>query len=396
MSVSYRYAPHITKIESNPIFSLLPKLNEPGFISFAAGAPASDTFPYADVKRITQKLLDKNPAELLQYGYTEGYPPARAAMAKLMSRYGISPKPDEVIVTTGGQQAINTLAKLFVEPGDVVLVEAPTYSATLQILKSHRAQAIPLMSDESGFLPEDLEDKIKIFDPKLVYLIPTFKNPSGSTISLERRKAAAEITGRHGVPLIEDDPYRDLRYSGSHLPTIKSFDKTGNVMFVTSTSKILCPGLRVGAAYVPEEPARLMTVAKQAADMHTPTLPQAIVSDFIDEGLLDGHIARVCESYGAKLEVAKQAAARHFPPNVKATAPSGGLFLWCECPVGTDTRALLELAIEQKVAFIPGEQFFSDGGGLNTFRINFSNASPDDIIKGIEILGRILKSHAKN
>ena len=390
MGANFRLAPHMAKIPSNPIFHLLPKLNEPGFISFAAGAPAAETFPSKEIGDILAGILAERPDEILQYGSTEGYPPARRAMAKLISRYGLSPKPEDIVITTGGQQAIDILTKLFVEPGDVVLVGAPTYSATLQILKSHRAVAISLESDENGFLPDDLEDKIKLFNPKFVYLIPTFKNPSGATISVDRRMAAAEITGRRGVPLIEDDPYRDLRYKGEHLPAIKSFDKSDNVIFLTSTSKILCPGLRVGAAYIPKALAPSLTVAKQAADMHSATIPQAIVSEYIERGLLDPHIESVCKNYGNKLEVMLKSAAEFFPDSIKTTRPQGGLFLWCACPDGTDAEELLKRSIEKKVAFIPGGQFFTDGGGQNTFRLNFSNSGVDDIIKGMEILGGIL------
>jgi len=393
MSFSPRLAPHMTKIPSNPIFHLLPKLNEPGFISFAAGAPDTDTFPSEDITKIANDLLTNDPGVILQYGSTEGYPPARRAMADMISGYGLSPDPDEIIVTTGGQQSIDILCKILIEPGDVALVESPTYSAALQILKSHRALPIPIESDEYGVIPEDLEDKIKVLTPKFVYLIPTFKNPSGTTISEERRAAAAEITGRHGVLLIEDDPYRDLRYEGPHIPAIKSFDRTGNVIFLTSTSKILCPGLRVGAAYVPKSLTSVMSVAKQAADMHSATLPQAIVSEFISRKLLDPHIDRICAANKKKLDIMLGAISGCFPKNVQTTSPQGGLFIWCACPGGADTGALLERAIEQKVAFIPGEQFFADGTGHNTLRLNFSNAKTSDIAKGIEVLGRVLSEN---
>lgn len=388
-----RPAPHIANIPSNPIFHLLPKLSEPGFISLAAGAPAADLFPFDDIRKITGELLADNPELLLQYGSTEGYPPARRSMAKMISRYGLAPVDGEIVVTTGGQQAIDIICKIFIEPGDAVLVESPTYSATLQILKSHRARPVALEAGGDGLVPEDLEKKIEIYKPKLVYLIPTFKNPSGTTIGGEGRKAAAEITGRRGVLLIEDDPYRDLRYFGDHLPTIKSYDKTGNVAFLTSTSKILCPGLRVGAAYIPETVAPVMTVAKQAADMHSATLPQAIVSAFIDRGLLEPHIGRLRVAYREKLNVMREAISRCFPECVKVTEPLGGLFVWCTCPADTDAEKLLGRAMEKKVAFIPGAQFFADGGGKNTFRLNFSNAGIDEIVRGIEILGGVLKDN---
>ncbi|MCL2058908.1 MAG: PLP-dependent aminotransferase family protein [Oscillospiraceae bacterium] len=393
MGLNPRLAPHMAKMQSNMIFSLLPKLSELGFISFAPGAPDAAVFPFDDILGITRDLLGSDPGGLLQYGVTEGYPPARDAMAKLISGYGLAPKADEIIVTTGGQQAIELLCKMFIEPGDVALVESPTYSAALQILKSLRAQVIPIESDSQGIIPEDLEEKIKIFTPKIVYIVPTFKNPSGATISYERRSAVAEITGRLNVLLIEDDPYRDLRYEGDHLPTIKSFDRSGNIVFLTSTSKILCPGLRVAAAYLPEALIPYMTIAKQAADMHSATLPQAIAGEYIRRGLLGGHISKLCSVYKARRDLMLACISESFPKSIDVAAPMGGLFIWCVCPDGTNTTDLLEQALERKVAYIPGEQFFADGRGKNTFRLNFTSAAQGDISKGIEILGQVLRNN---
>lgn len=393
MSTAYRLAPHMTKIPSNPIFHLLPKLSVPGFISFAAGAPATDTFPKDDILRISKEILFENADEIMQYGATEGYWPAREAMSAMISRYGISPDPNQILMTTGGQQAINILCKILIEPGDVVLVESPTYSATLQILKSHRAQVVPVEADENGFIPEDLESKLKIFNPKFFYLIPTFKNPTGVTTNLERRIAAAKLTERYGALLIEDDPYRDLRYRGDHLPTVKSYDQSDHIIFLTSTSKILCPGLRVGAAYLPKALIPVMTIAKQAADMHSSILPQAIVSSYIQKGLLDPHIKRLRAVYSVKLDAMQNAIKEFFPESVKVTDPLGGLFIWCACPKKINAEKLLERAIEKNVAFIPGRLFHVDDGGQNTFRMNFSNATLEDIHSGIKILGQILHEY---
>jgi 2-aminoadipate transaminase len=391
MSFHFRYAPHMEKIPSNPIFSLLPKLSEPGFVSFAAGVPSPDSFPYDDIAEIAGKLLADNPKALLQYGATEGYMPLRASLTRHLRRYGFSASVDEIVVTTGGQQAIDLLCKLFLEPGDAVLVETPTYSAALQAFKSYRAEIIPIRADENGILPEDLEKKIKRHKPRFAYIIPTFKNPSGQTLNAERRAAAAEITGRLDIMLIEDDPYRDLRYEGGHLPNIKGYDKVGNVVYVTSAAKYFCPGLRVGAIFASDGLTPHLTVAKQAADMHTPTLPQAIVGAYLDSGLLDAHLEKLRVMYKARLGAMLKAAESFFPKSVKYAAPQGGLFLWCVCPQGVDTKALLTAAVDKNVAFIPGDQFYADGSVQNAMRLNFSNEPEEVIYKGMETLGGLLR-----
>jgi 2-aminoadipate transaminase len=394
MSFQYRFAPHMTKIHSDPILKLLPKLNERSLISFAPGAPAAETFPYQDIIDISNEILIKKPVEVMQYGISEGYPPARRAMASMIARYGLSPRDNEIVITTGGQQAIDLLCKLFIEPGDVALVEAPTYSAALQIVKGYRGQPIHVNSDGDGIIPEDLEKKINIFKPKIVYLNPTFKNPSGATMSLERRKAAAEITGRLGVLLIEDDPYRDLRYKGVHLPPIKSFDRTGNVVFITSASNIISPAMRVGAAYMPEDLAAVAAKAKHAADMHSPALPQAIVGEFIERGLLEPHVAKICGANMERLDLAMRAISDFFPAKVEVSEPAGGLYIWCVCAPGVNAAEITERALKEKVAIIAGEQYFCNGNGRNTFRLSFTGAAKADMARGVEILGRILQKYA--
>ncbi|MDR1060657.1 MAG: PLP-dependent aminotransferase family protein [Clostridiales bacterium] len=392
MSFQFPLAPHMAQIPSNPIFHLLPKLNEPGFISFAAGVPSPDSFPYDEIAKMAAETLAGNPKEILQYGSTEGYLPLRRAMAQHLRRYSFNAGIDELVITTGGQQAIDLLCKLFVEPGDAVLAEAPTYSAAIQVFKSYKANIVSIESDDAGILPDDLESKIARHRPKFVYLIPTFKNPSGQTLSAERRAAAAEITGRLGVMLIEDDPYRDLRYEGGHLPNIKGYDRAGNVVYITSASKYFCPGLRVGTIYAPKNLTPVLTVAKQATDMHSPTLTQAIVCAYLESGRMEAHLKMLCDMYRARLKAMLEAAAAFFPESVACAPPQGGLFLWCVCPPHVDTLALLAEAVERKVAYIPGDQFYADGSVKNAMRLNFSNEPEDSIFKGMEILSKLLRT----
>lgn len=391
MSIQIPYASHMSKMPSNPIFDLLSKMSDPEMISFAAGMPSPCSFPYEDLARITTKVLSDNAPVLLQYGVAEGYGPLRESAAALIARTGIATSAKDIFLTTGGQQAIDLLCKLLIEPNDPVLVETPTYSATLQILKSYRARPIGVESDENGMLPDDLDKKLSQYRPKFVYIIPTFQNPTGRTLALERRKAIAQITARHGVLLLEDDPYRELRYFGEHLPPIKMFDEGDNILYLASTSKILCPGLRVGIIRVPTDLHRHLVVAKQAADMHSVTLSQAIVDAYLREGLLDEHLKIICPAYRDQLSAMLEEIERHFPAEITFTRPQGGLFICCELPKHVDTAKLLPISVERKVAFIPGDQFYAVDGVKNMMRLNFSNASVEKIRKGIKILGSLLK-----
>lgn len=391
MSFSIKYAKHMDEIPSNPIFDLMPKLNEPGFISFAAGVPSPQSFPYDELLSMSKEALEESAKILFQYGSTEGYPPLRESAAALFQRAGIAATSDEVFVSTGGQQTIDLLCKLLLVPGDKVLVETPTYSATLQIISTYQAVPIGIESDDEGILIDDLEKKIKEHNPRFVYIIPNFQNPSGQTLSLERRKELARITAEYDVLLIEDDPYRELRYFGEHIATIKSLDEYGNVVYMTSTSKILCPGLRVGVTHVAKGLKEHLIVSKQAADMHSPNLTQAIVDKFLRSGLLDAHLDKIRTMYRERVIKMVQAMDEYMPEEVKHTNPQGGLFIWCEMPKHVNTTALLPKAVEQKVAFIPGDQFFAQPSINNFFRLNFSNASLENIEHGIKILGGLLK-----
>lgn len=392
MSYSLSYAPHMSAIPSNPIFDLLPKLNDPEFISFAAGVPSPGSFPVAELSDMMCELMSQDGKLLMQYGTTEGYAPLRESITELFIQSGIPATMDDMFITSGGQQTIDLLCKLLIQPGDAVLVETPTYSAALQILHTYRANSIGVESDDDGIFTDDLEAKIIEHKPKLIYLIPNFQNPSGRTMCTERRREVARISAKYGVPVLEDDPYRFLRYSNEHLPTIKSFDRDGNVIYLTSTSKILCPGLRVGAAHVSRDLKEHLVVAKQAVDMHSSNISQALVDKYFRAGLIMPHIDEICAQYRVKLKVMMEAMESEFPAEVKHTTPEGGLFIWCELPKKYDTTALLPVAVDQKVAFIPGDQFFAQEGVNNYMRLNFSNASEENLVAGIERLGKLLRS----
>jgi len=299
-----------------------------------------------------------------------------------------------VLPVTGSTQAMDLLCKALIDPGDVILVENPSFLGNMQCMKLYEANLVPVNSDDHGLLPEDLEEKIRTYHPKMLYTIPTFQNPTGKSLPLERRRAVAELANRYGVVVAEDDPYRDLRYHGVSLPSIKSFDEGGWVMFLGSFSKIISPGLRVGYIAGNADIIRKCTVGKQSTDVHTANLNQAIVDQFLRQNLLPDHIRSICAEYGPKLD----AMLRHlesFPSGVRFTRPEGGLFIWAELPEGMDALALLQQAIARKVAYVPGTHFCVGGGHLNTLRLNFSNSSMEQIDTGMSILREIVADALK-
>jgi 2-aminoadipate transaminase len=372
------------------IFKLL---DDPDIISFAGGVPNPDTFADGQIARIAQELLLSEGKALLQYGITEGYRPFRETAMELMKARGIACSLEQVIATSGATQGIDAACKTLLNEGDAILVESPTFLGALQIFNSYEAMIVPVGMDEDGVMLEDAEDKMRRYHPKFFYIVPNFQNPTGRTLSLERRRKLVELAGKYGVMILEDDPYGDLRYAGQALPPVKSFDEEGGVIYLMSFSKTISPGLRVGAAVAPQPVIAKMTVAKQCADTHTPNLTQAIVDRYVREGLLNENLPRALQSYSLQLRAMLGAMEAHFPETARFTRPEGGLFVWCTLPEGVDALELLKEAVIEKVAFIPGTHFYDGGGHENTLRLNFSACGHARIEKGIEILGRVIAKH---
>jgi 2-aminoadipate transaminase len=310
-----------------------------------------------------------------------------------MKARGIACSLEQVIATSGATQGIDTACKTLLNEGDAILVESPTFLGALQIFNSYEAMIVPVGMDEDGVMLEDAEDKMRRYHPKFFYIVPNFQNPTGRTLSLERRRKLVELAGKYGVMILEDDPYGDLRYAGQALPPVKSFDEEGGVIYLMSFSKTISPGLRVGAAVAPQPVTAKMTVAKQCADTHTPNLTQAIVDRYVREGLLNENLPRALQSYSLQLRAMLGAMEAHFPETARFTRPEGGLFVWCTLPEGVDALELLKEAVIEKVAFIPGTHFYDGGGHENTLRLNFSACGHARIEKGIEILGRVIAKH---
>ena len=381
------YAKRFEGITGSVIRDIFKLLTNPNTISFAGGNPANSALESDVIARLCQKVLSENGTQILQYGQTEGYAPLRESAAKFYERNGIHVEPSQLLPVTGSTQAMDLICKALINPGDVILVESPTFLGALQTFKLYEADLVSVDTDEDGVIPELLEEKIKKHNPKIIYLIPTFQNPTGRTLTLERRKQIAKIVEKYNVVVIEDDPYRDLRYTGEALPAIKAFDTTDRILYCNSFSKIISPGMRV-AAIVCTDPTlmRKLVIGKQSSDLHTPNLNQAVMDAYLREGILDEHIRIISESYAKQMNC-MQAQLELFPKSMKFTRPEGGIFLWCELPEGFNATDLLTEATQRGVAYIPGTHFYTEKGtNHNTVRLNFSNASLENIEKGMGIL----------
>ena len=383
------FAHRFDQVTGSAIREIFKVIAQPGVISFAGGNPSPDALPDETVSKLAQEVLRENGKAILQYGATEGYPSlVESLKAYVEEQLGV--KVPAVLPVTGSTQAMDLLCKALIDPGDTVLVENPSFLGNLQCLKLYQARLIPVESDENGLIIEDLEQKVSEHHPKLLYTIPTFQNPTGKTLSESRRKAVAEIAAKYGMVVAEDDPYRDLRYDGKPLHSIKYYDHDGWVVFLGSFSKIISPGLRVGYIAGDADIIRKCTVGKQSTDVHTSNLNQAIVDQFLRRNLLPDHIRNICLGYGAKMNTMLDCLGV-FPEGVRFTHPQGGLFIWAELPEKIDAVDLLSKAVERKVAYVPGTYFFTDGGHRNTIRLNFSNSSADQIVRGMNVLAGIVR-----
>jgi len=385
-----QYSDRIKNLTGNAIREIFKVISKPGVISFAGGLPATACLPVDKFKEYSQQLLQENGAAMLQYGATEGYYPFRECMAGFVSRCGIeNVSTDNVLIISGGQQGLDLTFKAFINKDDIILVEDPTYLAVLHIAKTYQADVRGVRSDADGIDLNDLEQKIIELKPKIFYIVPNFSNPTGRTLPVQKRQAVAKLGEKYGVLILEDDPYRELRYSGSHLPSIKSFDESGHVLYVTSFSKTISPGMRVGAAVGAAEVVRKLTIGKQAVDVQTVTLMQAVAQRFITSGELDRHIAASVPVYESKKQAMTQAIARYMPESYSFSDPEGGLFIWGETP-GKDCKQLFATAVEQGVAYVWGSEFYADGSGADRLRLNFSNATHEQIDEGIKRLAKVL------
>ncbi|GHO71804.1 2-aminoadipate aminotransferase [Ktedonobacter sp. SOSP1-52] len=392
------YAQRVQLMKSSAIRDLLKLTEQPEVISFAGGLPAAEIFPVEKVASATQKVLQERGVQALQYGPSEGYRPLLELIAQTSSRDGLTVTPENIFIVSGSQQGLDFVGRLLVNPGDRVLVESPTYMGALQAMAPYGADYITVPSDENGLCTDALEEMLAL-KPKLMYVLPNFQNPSGVTLSLERRKQLVELANRYGVPVVEDDPYSQLRFEGEPLPSLLTLDSQqhksegepyrGNIIQLNTFSKVLTPGLRVAWVVASPELIRKLVQTKQGADLHTASLNQLIVHELLHEGFIEQHIPLIRRTYGERRNIMLQAMEEHFPAGIRWTRPQGGMFLWVVLPEGLNSTELLREAVKENVAFVPGTSFHAQGGGDNTLRLSFSNATPEQIREGIARLGRV-------
>jgi len=384
------FAKHMRPITGSAIRDIFKLLARPGMISFAGGNPSNTSLEPEVISRLAVEALDKYGTTLLQYGATEGFGPFRESVAEFLRGDGVNCDSTQILPVQGGSQAFDLLLKVLVDPGDVVLCESPTFLGAIQAMREYNATIVDMPTDDEGVIVEAAEALIKKHHPKLMYVIPTFQNPTGITLSLERRKALAALASKYGVVIAEDDPYRDLRYAGEALPPIQSFDAEGWVVYMSSFSKYISPGLRLGAAVV-KNPLllRKMVIGKQSVDVHSPLLNQAIVDAYLRQGLMPGHLERICREYRKQLN-AMLAGFDHFPVGTRHTVPQGGLFVWAELPGEMSAVKVFDAAIGASVAFVPGIHFYAGGGHENTLRLNFSMCDIPTIEEGMKWLGKVI------
>ncbi|MEU0196069.1 PLP-dependent aminotransferase family protein [Streptomyces afghaniensis] len=380
-------------VGGSPVRDILAVTARPEVINFAGGLPAPELFDAAGIAATYRAVLAEEPARALQYSTTEGEPTLRAALAGRTTARGLPTAPDDLLVTTGSQQALSLLATALLEPGDTVLVENPCYLAALQAFGFAGARVVPVPGDEQGVDPEALEELVARERPKLLYTVPTFQNPTGRTLPAERRAAVAAVAARRGLWIVEDDPYGELRYDGERVPWIASLpgaeDRT---VLLGSFSKVMAPGLRLGWLRAPDELRRACAVAKQAADLHTPTVNQLAAARYLADHDLDAHVTRVAGVYRERRDAMLAALPSALPEGSVWTRPEGGMFLWARLPEPYDTTALLPQVVRHDVAYVPGVPFYAGPPDRTTLRLCFVTQTPDEIEEGLRRLGKGLRA----
>lgn len=390
--MDYKFSDRISSLKPSAIREILKATSAGDVIPFAAGNPAPEAFPVEDVRKITAEILEKDPITALQYGISEGYTPLRSTISKYMKeKYNVGSEDDDIIITSGAQQVIDLATKVLVNEDDVVISESPSFIGALNTYRSYKGRLVGVDVDSDGMNMEMLEEVLKKEkNAKLIYTIPNFQNPSGVTMSREKRQRLYELAKEYGVIILEDNPYGELRCSGENVPCIKSIDTEGIVIYSGSFSKILSPGIRVAFTIANKELIAKMTVGKQASDVHTPVLTQMIVNEWMNNYDMEGHILKIRDIYRKKLELMCGLIDSELGDFVTYVKPEGGLFIWCRLPDSVDMLKFCSVAAENKVAVVPGIAFMMyPEDKTQCVRLNFSTPTDDGIVRGMKILGKV-------
>ncbi len=395
------YAHRTRLMRVSEIRTILRVIEEKGVISFAGGLPDPNLFPKKELSEIASYVIREYGNAALQYSVTRGVTLFRKSLSYFMSTKGINVPPDNILVTTGSQQALDLIARALIDPGDIIAVELPTYLAALNAFRMSEPEFIGIPIDDKGMRVDILEEKLRELSSrgkkvKMVYTVPTAQNPSGVTMSQDRRKHLLELAEQYDFLIIEDDPYSHFLFEPIEFKHLKAMDGTGRVIYLSTFSKILAPGLRIGWVAAHEDIIAILERAKQNLDLHTPTLSQYIAMEAIKRGVVERYIPIMRETYKRKRNVMLDALEDHFPPGCRWTKPVGGMFIFAYLPESIDTKEMLLKAIDAGVAYVPGRAFFVDGSGWNTMRLNFSFPSEDKIIEGVKILGRVIREELKS
>ncbi len=393
-----RFSTGIQQSTSSAIRDLLKVTEQPEMISFAGGLPAPECFPTEELTAAAERVLVERPVAALQYGPTEGYKPLREFLTSHVARLGISVPVEQLLITSGSQQALDLLGKLMIDPGALVAVEEPTYMGALQAWRPYQPRFATLPMDEEGLVVDALERLLQGGErPRFLYLVSSFQNPTGVTLSPERRHRLLEVATEYRLPIVEDDPYGELYYNSARPQPLAALDvelsgALRHVVYLSTFSKLLAPGLRVGWVAAPQELVSKLVQAKQGLDLHTGSLSQAMAYEACCDGLLDRHVPTIRSTYHTRRDTMLDALELHMPKDVKWTRPNGGMFIWLTLPSHIDTTMLLQISLDQKVAFVPGAAFHANGGGTNTLRLNFSHSTPERITEGVTRLGRAIEA----
>ena len=393
--MTIQLARRMAGVQASAIREILKVTERPEVLSFAGGLPAPEAFPVEALARAHAEVLADDAAAALQYGPTEGYAPLRAWVAERMTRRGVPATPDQVLITAGSQQGIDLVAKTLIDPGDVVLLEAPSYLAALQTFSTYEARFEAIETDDDGMRVDALERSLRERRAKLIYLVPNFQNPRGTTLSLDRRLKIAQLAAEHGVTVLEDDAYAELRYRGVALPPIAGLEPAAQVIHLGTFSKTLAPGLRLGYLIADAGTVRALTIAKQAVDLHTGSLAQRAVARMLQTFEYEAHLRRVRSLYAERLDAMLASLEHNFPEGTTWTRPEGGMFVWMRLPAGLDAGELLVDAMRERVAFVPGAPFYPGNPCRETLRLNFSNRPPLLIAEGMARLGACVRARLR-